>query len=142
MDRLDKYPGSIVSPLRTRVVTMVRGAARTPFQRKMAMTSAILLSALIISSSLLLAHPFSVYGTAVAPGSLPSWNPAVACTALLTTIEGVIGNQANSNGGATYAGGDSCRAFPTRDQLLLPVRLMETRLLSRSIGSSFPLATR
>ena len=88
----------------------------------MAMTSAILLTALMISSSLLLAHPFSVYGTTVAPGSLPSWNPAVSCTALLTTIEGVVGNQANSNGGATYAGGGFLPGIPDRGQLLLPVR--------------------
>ena len=46
--------------------------------------------------------------------SLPSWNPAVACTALLTTIEGVIGNQANSNGGATYAGGGFLPGIPNK----------------------------
>src|SRR5438128_3773712 len=80
----------------------------------MAMTSAILLIALIISSSLFLARPFSVYGTTVAPGSLPSWNPSVSCTALLTTIEGVIGNQANSNGGATYAGGGFLPGIPDK----------------------------
>src|SRR3989475_8660439 len=78
----------------------------------MALTSAVVLSALLLSSSLLLSHPFSVFGTATAPGSSPSWNPAVSCTALLTTIETVIGNHANANGGGTYAGGGGIPSNP------------------------------
>ena len=88
--------------------------ARILSRRKMALTSTLLLSALMISSFLLLAYQFSVHGTTVAPGSLPSWNPAVSCTALLTTIEGVIGNQANSNGGATYGGGGFLPGIPNK----------------------------
>src|SRR3989454_1034843 len=80
----------------------------------MALTSAVVLSALLLSSSLLLSHPFSVFGTATAPGSSPSWNPAVSCTALLTTIETVIGNHANANGGATYAGGGLLPGIPDK----------------------------
>src|SRR2546427_8374117 len=78
----------------------------------MALTSAVVLSALLLSSSLLLSHPFSVFGTATAPGSSPSWNPAVSCTALLTTIETVIGNHANANGGAKNAGGGGLPRIP------------------------------
>src|SRR5256712_3135338 len=80
----------------------------------MALTSAVVLSALLLSSSLLLSHPCSVFGTATAPGSSPSWNPAVSCTALLTTIETVIGNHANANGGATYAGGGLLPGIPDK----------------------------
>src|SRR2546427_10470381 len=80
----------------------------------MALTSAVVLSALLLSSSLLLSHPFSVFGTAAAPGSLPSWNPAVSCTALLTTIETVVGSQANANGGGTNAGGGITPGIPDK----------------------------
>src|SRR5205807_520687 len=73
-----------------------------------------LLTALMISTSLLLAYPVSVHGTTVAPGTLPSWNPAVSCTATLTTIEGVIGNQVNANGGATYGGGVFLPGIPNK----------------------------
>src|SRR6267143_4509701 len=72
--------------------------------RTKAFTFTILLSALIVSTTLLAAYPSLARGT-VSPGSLPSWNHAVSCTALLTTIEHGIGNQANANGGATYGGG-------------------------------------
>jgi len=68
----------------------------------------------MISTSLLLAYPVSVHGTTVAPGTLPSWNPAVSCTATLTTIEGVIGNQVNANGGATYGGGGFLPGIPNK----------------------------
>ena len=76
-------------------------------------TFAILLCALIVSTALLAAFPSFVRGT-ISPGSLPSWNPAVSCRALLTTIEGVIGSQANSNGGATYAGGGFLPGIPDK----------------------------
>ncbi|TMI18094.1 hypothetical protein E6H33_01400 [Candidatus Bathyarchaeota archaeon] len=87
------------------MVTKVQGATRTTPKRNSAVKAVLLLTALMISTSLLLAYPVSVQGKTVAPGTLPSWNPAVSCTARLTTIEGVIGNQVNANGGSTYAGG-------------------------------------
>ena len=34
-----------------------------------------------------------------------SWNPAVNCVPVVTTIENIVGTQTNSNGGATQAGG-------------------------------------
>lgn len=40
------------------------------------------------------------------PGSgEASWNPNVSCLAQVTTIHTIVGNLANSNGGATLAGG-------------------------------------
>src|SRR5256885_3348870 len=86
----------------------------TGSRRLRAFTKAILLSALMVFSVLLGTHPILVNSSAVAPGSLPSWNPAVSCTALLTTIEGVIGNQANANGGATYGGGGFIPGIPNK----------------------------
>jgi len=68
----------------------------------------------MVFSVLLGTYPILVNSSAVAPGSLPSWNPAVSCTALLTTIEGVIGNQANANGGATYGGGGFIPGIPNK----------------------------
>jgi len=87
---------------------------RISSRRSAAFTGAILLSALVLSTVLLLAHPFSAYGITVAPGSLPSWNPAVHCGAILTSIEGVIGNQMNANGGATYGGGGFQPGIPDK----------------------------
>jgi len=92
----------------------VQGATRTPTKRNIAFAGTVLLTALMISTSLLLAYPFSVHGTTVAPGSLPSWNTAVSCTAILTTIEGVIGNQVNANGGATFGGGGFLPGIPNK----------------------------
>src|SRR5256885_883917 len=86
----------------------------TGSRRLRAFTKAILLSALMVFSVLLGTYPILVNSSAVAPGSLPSWNPAVSCTALLTTIEGVIGNQANANGGATYGGGGFIPGIPNK----------------------------
>src|SRR5213083_2318543 len=43
-----------------------------------------------------------------------SWNPAVKCSATLTTIESVIGNKANSNGGATFSGGGFAPGIPDK----------------------------
>src|SRR5439155_1194811 len=86
----------------------------TSSRRLRAFTKAILLSALMVFSVLLGTYPILVNSSAVAPGSLPSWNPVVSCTALLTTIEGVIGNQANANGGATYGGGGFIPGIPNK----------------------------
>ena len=86
----------------------------TSSRRLRAFTKAILLSALMVFSVLLGTYPILVKSSAVAPGSLPSWNPVVSCTALLTTIEGVIGNQANANGGATYGGGGFIPGIPNK----------------------------
>ena len=92
----------------------MQGATRTPTKRNIAFAGTVLLTALMISTSMLLAYPFSVHGTTVAPGTLPSWNYAVSCTALLTTIEHVIGNQVNANGGATYGGGGFQPGIPNK----------------------------
>jgi fibronectin type 3 domain-containing protein len=40
-----------------------------------------------------------------ASAATASWNPAVSCVPVVTTIEQIIGTQTNSNGGATQAGG-------------------------------------
>jgi len=85
----------------------------TGSRRHRGFANAITLSTLMIFSALL-AYPILVNSAAIAPGSLPSWNPAVSCTALLTTIEGVIGNQANANGGATYGGGGFIPGIPNK----------------------------
>src|SRR2546428_13350620 len=102
---MNKYSGLYRLPIEDEAGTTVKDLTRTSSKRKMALTSRVVLSALLLSSSLLLSHPFSVFGTATAPGSSPSWNPAVSCTALLTTIETVIGNHANANGGGNNSGG-------------------------------------
>src|SRR5205807_1230870 len=94
-------------------VRVVPRAPQAPSGRTKAFTFAILLSALIVSTAFLAAFPSFARGT-ISPGSLPSWNSAVSCTATLTTIEGVIGNQANSNGGATYAGGGFLPGIPDK----------------------------
>jgi len=59
----------------------------------------------ILSAALIGGRLVSVQGSAIPPGGLPSWNPSVPCTALLTTIEGVVGNQSNANGGGSFGGG-------------------------------------
>jgi hypothetical protein len=86
----------------------------TRSRRLRGFANAILLSALMVFSVVLGVSPILVNSTVIAPGSLPSWNPAVSCTALLTTIEGVIGSQANANGGATYGGGGFIPGIPNR----------------------------
>ena len=138
MDRLNKYSGLTVFPLRTKVGTTVKGATRIPSRRKSALTSAIVLSTLIMSATLFLAHPFSVYGTTVTPGSLPSWNPAVSCTALLTTIEAVIGNQANSNGGATFGGGGFLPGIPNKRSTTPPCTVNGNATFVEIHGVKFP----
>jgi hypothetical protein len=82
--------------------------------RRRAFANALVLSSLMVFAILIGAIPILANSSAVAPGSLPSWNPAVTCTALLTTIEGVIGNQANANGGATYGGGGFIPGIPNK----------------------------
>jgi hypothetical protein len=42
---------------------------------------------------------------AAQPPLLVSWNPAVSCVPVRTTVEAILGSQTNSNGGATQAGG-------------------------------------
>src|SRR6267378_6295470 len=116
----------------------MRRSTQTSSRRKMALTSAIVLSALLISSSLLLSHPFSVFGTTVAPGSMPSWNPAVSCEAVLTTIETVIGNQANSNGGATYAGGGFVPGIPNKRSTIPPCTVNGNAAFIEIHGVRFP----
>jgi PKD repeat protein len=98
----------------------------------------MLLSALMISMSPLLVHPFSVYGTTVAPGSLPSWNSAVHCTAIRTTIEGVIGNQANANGGATYGGGGFLPGIPNKRSISPPCTVNGNATFVEIHGVSIP----
>ncbi|MGB9377364.1 MAG: hypothetical protein WCB04_07615, partial [Mycobacteriales bacterium] len=50
----------------------------------------------------------------------PSWNPNVPCLATLTTIEGVLGSQVNSSGGATQAGGGFPPGTPTKNSTTPP----------------------
>src|SRR3989454_3172349 len=68
-------------------------------------TRALVLVVIIGLGALFAVHPYIANGTTVPPGQLPSWNPAVPCTAVLTSIEGIIGSQPNANGGAAKAGG-------------------------------------
>jgi uncharacterized membrane protein len=82
--------------------------------RARSVTSAIALVVLVSLGALVIARPLIAQGTTVPPGQLPSWNPAVGCTTVLTTIEGVIGSQANANGGATYGGGGFIPGIPNK----------------------------
>lgn len=68
----------------------------------------------ILSAALIGGRLISVHGSTIPPGGLPSWNPSVPCTALLTTIEGVVGNQSNANGGATFGGGGLLPGVPSK----------------------------
>jgi len=102
--RTEQILASTCNHLEVQLRAIVARATLTRSGGTKTFTFAILLSALIVSPALLAAYPSLARGT-ISPGTLPSWNPAVSCTALLTTIEGVIGNQVNANGGATYAGG-------------------------------------
>src|SRR2546428_4799534 len=68
-------------------------------------TRALVLAVIIGLGALFAVHPYIANGTTVPPGQLPSWNPAVPCTAVLTSIEGIIGSQPNANGGGALAGG-------------------------------------
>src|SRR2546426_3648268 len=68
-------------------------------------TRALVLAVIIGLGALFAVHPYIANGTTVPPGQLPSWNPAVPCTAVLSSIEGIIGSQPNANCGATYDGG-------------------------------------
>jgi len=74
----------------------------------------MVLVALIILGALIGVHPYIAHGTTVPPGQLSSWNPAVTCNAVLTSIEGIIGSQPNANGGATYAGGGFIPGIPNK----------------------------
>jgi len=98
----------------------------------------ILLSALTVSPTLLAAYTSLAYGTTVAPGALPSWNPAVHCTAILTTIEGVIGNQANANGGATYSGGGFLPGIPNKRSTSPPCTVNGNATFVEIHGVSIP----
>ena len=77
-------------------------------------TRALVLVVIIGLGALFAVHPYIANGTTVPPGQLPSWNPAVPCTAVLTSIEGIIGSQPNANGGATYAGGGFIPGIPNK----------------------------
>jgi len=75
---------------------------------------ALVLVVIIGLGALFAVHPYIANGTTVPPGQLPSWNPAVPCSAVLTSIEGIIGSQPNANGGATYAGGGFIPGIPNK----------------------------
>src|SRR6059058_303590 len=81
-----------------------RTAMSRPQQTRF-VTRALVLVVIMGLGALFAVHPYIAQGTTVPPGQLPSWNPAVPCTAVLTSIEGIIGSQPNANGGATYGGG-------------------------------------
>lgn len=50
----------------------------------------------------------------------PSWNSHVPCLATLTTIEGVLGSQTNTSGGATMAGGGFAPGIPVKNSATPP----------------------
>src|SRR5437867_11877356 len=77
-------------------------------------TRALVLVVIIGLGALFGVRPYIASGTTVPPGQLPSWNPAVPCTAVLTSIEGIISSQANANGGATYRGGGFIPGIPNK----------------------------
>ena len=76
----------------------------------------------VIFIAVVLLIPFGLashFGSGFSLDTLPaeghqSWNPAVKCSATLTTIESVIGNKANSNGGATFSGGGFAPGIPDK----------------------------
>jgi hypothetical protein len=49
-----------------------------------------------------------------------SWNPNVSCAATLTTVEGVLGTQTSSLGGATFAGGGFTPGIPNKRSFTPP----------------------
>ncbi|TMI19275.1 hypothetical protein E6H32_02670 [Candidatus Bathyarchaeota archaeon] len=88
--------------------------SRAQRTRSGSVATAIALVVLVGLGALLAARPFIAQATTVPPGQLPSWNPAVGCTAILTSIEGVIGSQRNANGGAAYGGGGFIPGVPDK----------------------------
>jgi hypothetical protein len=50
----------------------------------------------------------------------PSWNPHVSCTAVVTTIQAVLGSQKGPLGGATFAGGGFTPGVPDRRSTAQP----------------------
>jgi len=88
--------------------------SRAQRTRSGSVATAIALVVLVGLGALLAARPFIAQATTVPPGQLPSWNPAVGCTAILTSIEGVIGSQRNANGGAAYGGGGFIPGIPDK----------------------------
>ena len=88
--------------------------SRAQRTRSGSVATAIALVVLVGLGALLAARPCIAQATTVPPGQLPSWNPAVGCTAILTSIEGVIGNQRNANGGAAYGGGGFIPGVPDK----------------------------
>jgi hypothetical protein len=88
--------------------------------RARSVTIVTALVVLVGLGALVVARPFVAQATIVPPGQLPSWNSAVSCTAVLTTIEGVIGSQANANGGASYGGGGFIPGIPNKRSTFPP----------------------
>src|SRR5213594_3541597 len=95
-------------------LTGADGTAMSRPQQTRFVTRALVLVVVIGLGALFAVHPYIAQGTTVPPGQLPSWNPAVPCTAVLTSIEGIIGSRANANGGATYAGGGFIPGIPNK----------------------------
>jgi hypothetical protein len=65
----------------------------------------VFLCVLMIAASLWASGGGHTGRQATAATTSSSWNPAVSCVPVVTTIEDVIGTQTDSNGGATQAGG-------------------------------------
>jgi hypothetical protein len=65
----------------------------------------ICLSAALIAITLFVSGGGRTTRQTIASTTTSSWNPAVSCVPVVTTIEAVIGTQTNSYGGATQAGG-------------------------------------
>src|SRR5438552_18197385 len=84
-------------------------------------TRALVLVVIMGLGALFPVHPYIAQGTTVPPGQLPSWNPAVPCTAVPTSIEGISGSQPNANGGARYGGGGCIPGIPNKRTTSPPV---------------------
>src|SRR6266487_1553501 len=95
-------------------LTGADGTAMSRPQQTRVVTRALVLVVIIGLGALFAVHPYIAQGTTISPGQFPSWNPAVPCTAVLTSIEGIIGSQPNANGGATYAGGGFIPGIPNK----------------------------
>src|SRR5207249_1452818 len=105
-----KPASTLIAPVGVQMIAVSR-AQRT---RSGSAATTIALVVLVGLGALLAARPFIAQATTVPPGQLPSWNPAVGCTAILTSIEGVIGSQRNANGGAAYGGGGFIPGIPDK----------------------------
>jgi len=60
---------------------------------------------LLIAATLIVNSSSWTGSGTIATAAPTSWNPAVSCVPVVTTIQAIVGTQKNANGGATQAGG-------------------------------------